>query len=253
MQKIFRKGFNFIQTTTMFWARKLTKIIDNKLILDNVDISVEVWEIKIIIWPSWWGKSTLLSCLSNIETPTSWELFMDDIIIPFSHGKKTWNISFQYPKISLLSQWLFLRPHLSVQENIILPLREQWIFDQESFAKIIKKLHIDHLLNSYPLDCSWWERQRVALARSLLLKSKYLLLDEITSALDIEHVQIVVDLLKEIKKETSIILVTHMIHFAKKLGDYIYFMDWWKIIEEGTCEILESPKTDRLKMFLNTY
>ncbi len=237
----------------MFWAKNLTKVINNKIILENVNIFVDVWEIKTIIWPSGWWKSTLLSCLSNIENPTSWELFMDDTILHFSHNKKTSKKSFQYPKVSLLSQWLFLRPHLSVEENIILPLKESWIFNQEKFENIIKKLHIDTLLDKYPLDCSWWERQRIALARSFLLKSKYLLLDEITSALDIEHVQIVIDLLKETKKEIGIILVTHMIHFARKISDYVYFMDWWKIVEEWNCEILEKPKTDRLKIFLNTY
>jgi len=235
----------------MFWGRNISKIIDNKMILESIDIFVKVWEIKTIIWPSWWGKSTLLSCLSNIENPTNGTIFMDDININFSENKKIWKKEILHPKLSLLSQWLFLRPHLSVKENVLLPLREQWLFDKSAFDDMMKILHIDDLLEKYPMDCSWWERQRVAIARQILLKPKYLLLDEITSALDIEHIQIIVKILNKIKKKTGIIVVTHMIHFAKKISDYIYFLDHGKITEHWTVEILDTPKTKRLSDFLN--
>lgn len=237
----------------MFWCQQITKIINEKTILNEVSVSVEVWEIKAIIGPSWWGKSTLLACLSNMENPTSWTLVMDDISLTFVNDEKKGKQQFPYPKVSLLSQGLFLRPHLSIQENLLLPLKEQKKYHPKPFEEIIQKLHIQDLLSKSPMECSGGERQRVALARSILLKSKYLLLDEITSALDIEHTQIVIDLLQEIKAETGIIVVTHMLHLAKKLSDYVYFMDWGEIKEEWPISILEKPKTKRLKTFLNIF
>jgi ABC-type polar amino acid transport system ATPase subunit len=88
------------------------------------------------------------------------------------------------------------------------------------------------LLKKKPLECSGGERQRAAIVRQLLLKPKYLLLDEITSALDIEHIEIMARILLHLKKTTGIVVVTHMLHFAEKISDEIYFMEQGIIIEQ---------------------
>lgn len=107
-------------------------------------------------------------------------------------------------------------------------------------------------LDRYPNEVSIGQRHRAALVRALLLKPKYLLLDEVTSALDIEQAHLILGHLKQIaEKGVGVIFVSHALHLASKISDKVVFMDDGKVIEEGTGEILTNPKTERLKKFVN--
>ncbi len=226
----------------MLWKKWLNIVkvenITNKFHLKDISISIEVWKISCLLWPSGWWKSSLLSCLSGIEKIDAGSISCD------------WT-SISHPKVGLVAQWLFLRPHLTVRENITLALISRWIFDEDLFTQLVQKFGISKILNNYPLTCSWWEQQRIAIVRQLLLKPKYLLLDEVTSSLDIENIQVLIQTLQEVKNTTGILIVTHMIHFAKKIADCVYFMDQWTIIERWNTTILTSPKTLRFKEFLS--
>lgn len=161
--------------------------------------------------------------------------------------------SFPYPLVTIVFQGLFLFPHLTNRENISLPLKELKK-SNPNFDRLIDNLMIRDILDKYPNECSGGEKQRVALARQILLEPKYLLLDEITSALDIETVNTVAEILCELKeKGTGILLVTHMINFAKRISDNFYFMDKGRIIEFGNIATIANPQTARLKKFLEIY
>jgi ABC-type polar amino acid transport system ATPase subunit len=236
----------------MLKGENIHKKIGNATILSGVTIEVPKGEIRCIIGPSGSGKSSILSCLSLLSYPDNGIVTVDDKQFSFANNHEDYS-DFPYPDVTIVFQGLFLWPHLTNKDNLLLPLKGKKYSDDE-FNRITSLLNIQHLLNKYPNDCSGGEKQRIALARQLLLKPKYLLLDEVTSALDLEQVNVVANILKELKAElTGVLLVTHMINFAKSIGDYFYFIDEGKIAEEGKIEKLSKPDSDRLNRFLQIY
>lgn len=231
----------------------INKKIGNISILKDINMKILPSKITCLIGPSGGGKSTVLSILSLLDTPTHGQIDVDNNSYLFKNGAKNKIKPNLYPMLSVVFQGLFLFPHLSNRENILLPLREQKK-NTDNFQYIINKLKIENILNKFPQQCSGGEKQRVAIARQLLLNPKYLLLDEVTSALDLESTYIVGELLKEQKEKGSgILLITHMINFAKRIGDDFYFLDKGLIVEEGSIERLNNPQTERLKQFLDIY
>lgn len=227
----------------MLKVEKLHKKYKQKNILLDISLEFSIWEVHVIVWPSWAWKSTLLSCIWWITDFCQWSISM--------YG---WDINKNsYPELSVMLQWRSLWPHMTMYENIVYPLKHNKIFDEQEVVNMINHLKINHIIDKYPENCSGWEKQRVSLARHLLLESKFLLMDEVTSALDVEHVQSVVQLIKKAKLKTWLLVVTHSINFAKKIADYIYFMDQWKIVERWEVHILTNPQTQRFKEFLDHY
>lgn len=237
----------------MISARKLTKSYNNsKKILNEVYTDIFPGEITAVFGPSGAGKSTLLRNLSLLEQPDEGKIIIDnhEYIFPLENKNMIKN---PWPEITLVFQQLFLWPHLSVINNILLPLEEnsknEYIKDLND---LIDYFEIKNILKSYPNEISLGQKQRVALVRAFAMKPKYLLLDEVTSSLDIEHVS---KLLKymEIMKETGtgIFLISHLIGFIKQSAKHLLFMDNGFIVESGGTEILNSPKTERLKQFLS--
>ncbi|MDD2261228.1 MAG: ATP-binding cassette domain-containing protein [Candidatus Paceibacterota bacterium] len=219
-------------------------------ILKKVSLEVKPSTISCLIGPSGSGKSSIINCLSLLSLPKEGIVRMGNIIY-FDDKNKENNLKLPYPDVTVVFQGLFLFPHLTNERNILLPLQELQK-DTSRFDELIDKLKIRDILKKYPNECSGGERQRVALARQILLRPKYLLLDEVTSALDIETIQIVSSILLELKnKGMGILLATHMINLAKSIGDYFYFIDQGRIIETGDIQFLNTPKTERLKEFLH--
>src|SRR3989344_3964957 len=108
-----------------------------------------------------------------------------------------------------------------------------------------------NFIDRYPNQTSLGQRQRAALARAIALKPRYLLLDEVTSALDIEQVEAVAQFLKKLKANgTGIVAVTHLINFASQISDQIVFIDKGRVIERGTRELITKPQNERTKEFL---
>lgn len=239
----------------MIVCENLIKNYNGKRVVDEISFSIKAGEITVVTGPSGAGKSTLLKLASLIENPTSGTVSIDES--EFTFNKKTTEpIRSQFPNVGVVFQNLFLWPHLTNRENILLPIRVKFdtIFkSQDLFYDLTYKFGIIEILDKFPNQCSIGQKQRVALVRSFLLDSNYFFLDEITSSLDIEQISLLLKHLKELKeKGKSIFLITHFLKFAQLAADQIIFMEHGKIVEQGGREILIEPKTERLNKFLNT-
>lgn len=236
----------------MLQGKNIYKRINGTEILRDININLEPSKITCLIGPSGSGKSTVLSCLSLLTNPSKGIVTVDELQFSFDNGKKSYN-NYPYPYVTVVFQGLFLFPHLTNEANIMLPLKEL-NKSTKDFDCLIDRLNIREVLKKYPNECSGGEKQRVALARQILLEPKYLLLDEVTSALDLETVSTIANILTELKsKGTGILLVTHMINLAKTISDDFYFIDKGIVIESGNIKLLNKPQTERLNKFLQIY
>lgn len=236
----------------MLIGQNIYKRVNGTDVLKDFSVKIEPSKITCLIGPSGAGKSTALSCLSLLTHPSKGIVSVDGQEFSFGNGRNSYN-TFPYPLVTVVFQGLFLWPHLTNEANILLPLKELKKSAQE-YDDLIDKLQIREVLKKFPNECSGGEKQRVALARQILLKPKYLLLDEVTSALDLETVNTLANILCELRnKGMGILLITHMINLAKTISDDFYFLDKGVTVESGSIEVLNNPRTNRLNKFLQIY
>ena len=235
----------------MLEVKNICKSFDGKEVLKNINLKVEKGEKVIIIGPSGSGKSTFLRTLNLLESIDSGEIILENNKI----NTKT-NIDQYRQNIGMVFQSFNLFNNLTVKENIMLApvtLKLKTKEEAEKEAKeLLKKINLKDKANKYPNQLSGGEKQRVAIVRALAMNPKVMLFDEPTSALDPEMVSEVLNLMKELATSgMTMIIVTHEMGFAKEIGSKIVFMDKGKIVEEGSSkEIFETPKSSRLKKFL---
>jgi len=219
--------------------KNIKKSFDGKEVLKNISLTVEKGEVLSIIGPSGSGKSTLLRIATNLETKDSGEINFDGTF-------------------GLVFQDFNLFPHHTVMKNIThAPIKIQKKDKEKVYAearKILKIIGLEDKENNYPRELSGGEKQRVSIARALIMEPDILFLDEPTSALDPE---LTGEILKIIKKLTEIditlVIVTHEMNFAKNISDKIIFMENGRIIEEGTPEEVFSSNNPRMKEFLGKF
>ena len=205
--------------------------------VDNVDFSMKKGEIVAIIGPSGSGKSTLLRCINGLVNTTSGEILLNG----------TTGMVFQH---------FNLFPHMTCKENITYaPINVKKVSREEANTKaleLLKMVGLEAKADVYPAQLSGGQKQRVAIARALAMEPDIMLFDEATSALDPEITGEVLNVMKNLAKEhTTMVVVTHEMGFAKEVADRVVFMDKGVIVEEGTPkEIFEQSKSPRLKEFL---
>jgi polar amino acid transport system ATP-binding protein len=236
----------------MLTGRDINKSFGGKVVLAGVDISIAPGQITALIGPSGSGKSTFLRALSLLDPPDKGSISVDNMTYAFPN-KNGSGIQPPWPKLTIVFQQLFLWPHLTIRQNITLPVENtNGTKRNETVEELIELFDMNEFVNRYPNEVSLGQRQRAAIARALALEPKYLLLDEITSALDVEHVSKMLNHLKSLRERgTGILLITHLIGFAKRAADQILFMSDGMIVEAGGPEILSSPKSKRLAGFLS--
>jgi len=237
----------------MLEARNLTFSYSGKPVFHNINISVKPGGITVLIGPSGTGKTTLLRCLALLEQPQGGEIAVDDQVFgyPWPAGKA---FNPPWPRLTAVFQSLFLWPHLTLRENILMPVRrykKDNVMDGEVEA-LIEAFDMGEYIDNFPNEASLGQRQRVALARALMLGPHYLLLDEITSALDVEQIAKILSYLKGLRgKNIGIFIITHLLGFARHAADQVVFMANGEIAEQGGPDILRNPQTERLGQFLS--
>lgn len=232
----------------MLTATNVTKYRHGEAILEAVDINIEPGTITALIGPSGAGKTTLLNILSLSLAPDSGTLAVDDksFVFPHSGGELPQPSS----QVAMVFQQLFLWPHLTLRKNITLSGK----ISEGELNELLDTFGMKDFIDRYPNQTSLGQRQRAALARAIALKPRYLLLDEVTSALDIEQVEAVAQCLKKLRtKGTGIVAVTHLINFASQISDQIVFMDKGQVIERGTHDLISKPQKERTKEFLRFF
>ena len=236
----------------MLETRNLCFGYTDKPVLKNVNLQIDKGGITVLIGPSGCGKTTLLRCLALLEIPQSGEIIIDDQSFSYPWPKDKEFIP-PWPKLTTVFQQLFLWPHLTLRENILLPVKLRNLVNyKDKIEALVEAFDMKDFIDRYPNEASLGQRQRVALARALMLEPHYLLLDEITSALDVEQIAKILSYLRELRGQNiGIFIITHLLGFAKHAADQVLFMADGEIGESGGPEILKNPQSERLYQFLS--
>ena len=218
----------------------------------GISFKVKKGESIAIIGSSGSGKSTVLRCINRLIEPTNGIIKLNGEII----NNPLADVNDIRSKIGMVFQSFELFSHLKVLENITLGLKHVRGMNKEDAEKIALEVlgRVDMLdrIEAYPGNLSGGQKQRVAIARSLAMHPEVILFDEPTSALDPELIGSVLQTIRGLADEgMTMVIVTHEINFAKDVADRVIYMDKGIIAEEGPSEIIEKPKTDRLKEFLS--
>lgn len=235
----------------MLSARNIHKSFGSKKVLDGVDIDIARGQITCVIGPSGTGKTTLLRALALLDLPDRGTVTVDEDSFAFPQPRDQIILP-PWPKMTAVFQSLFLWPHLTLRENIMLPARNCNPDAEKDIEGLISFFEMKGFIDHYPNESSVGQRQRVALARALILNPRYILMDEITSALDVEQTARILEKLQHLKERNiGMFLITHHIGFAKQAADQIVFMSDGKIEEKGNAGIILQPQSERLKQFLS--
>ena len=218
----------------------------------GVSFKVKKGESVAIIGSSGSGKSTVLRCINRLIEPTLGVIKLNGEVI----NNPLANVNEIRSKIGMVFQSFELFSHLKVLENITLGLRHVRGMNKEDAEKVALEVleRVDMLdrIEAYPGNLSGGQKQRVAIARSLAMHPEVILFDEPTSALDPELIGSVLQTIRGLADEgMTMVIVTHEINFARDVADRIIYMDKGIIAEEGPSDIIENPKTERLKEFLS--
>ena len=247
-------------TTNFLEVIDINKKFGNINALKNVSLNVSKGEVICIIGPSGCGKSTLLRTVNWLTPPDSGKVILKGEIIGSATGKLTFeqnrSLNEFRARIGMVFQQFNVWPHLNALENVVraqIVVRKRMRDEAEKKAiKILNEVGLKDKIDEWPDNLSGGQKQRLAIARSLAMDPILMLLDEPTSALDPELIGEVLSVLRNLVNEgMTMLIVTHELGFASKFGDKIVFMDAGEIIESGPPNtILKSPKTERLKLFL---
>lgn len=238
----------------------LKKSFDKTEVLKGISFSLEKGEVLSVIGSSGSGKTTLLRCLNFLEFAENGTVAVNGEVI-FDGNNKTGKISDRELrekrlKFGLVFQQFNLFPQYTVLKNVTLAptlLKKGTAEEIEAKArKLIERVGLADRADAYPGTLSGGQQQRVAIARALALEPDILCFDEPTSALDPELTGEVLKVIRGLKNsESTMIVVTHEMQFAKEVSDKVIFMADGKIEEMGTpAEIFDNPKSERLASFL---
>lgn len=224
---------------------------DNE-VLKGVDLTVDKGEVVCLIGASGSGKSTLLLCINALEPIQQGKIIVDNIDV---HAKGT-SKSHLRRKLGIVFQQYNAFPHLTARENVALAPRLV-LKKSKKQARDLAKKHLEYVglsdkMDVYPSQLSGGQQQRLAIARALAMQPDYMLLDEVTSALDPELVGEVLDTLRKLSEEgMTMIVVTHEIPFAREAADRIAFFHDGVIHEIGAPnDLLHNPQKTRTREFL---
>lgn len=238
----------------MIRVENVSKNFNKTHALKNVSLEVNKGDIISLIGPSGSGKSTLLRCIHGLEHVDTGKIYMDDEWINPNDEKK---FRAQRNRMGFVFQHFNLFPNMSVLQNCKLAQVEVLNKTNEEAEKTaleyLDKVGLLNKKDAYPNNLSGGQKQRVAIARALCMNPDIMLFDEPTSALDPEMIKEVLEVMKDLGKQgMTMVVVTHEMGFARKVGTRVVFLDQGEIVEENTSEkFFENPQSERAKDFLS--
>ena len=229
-------------------------------VLKGIDLQIKPAEKVALIGPSGSGKTTIIRMLMTLEQPTSGTIVVN--------GENLWQIDKKgrlvaadeqhlqsiRGDIGMVFQHFNLFPHMTILENCMLAptivKKKDRMEVKQQAVEMLEKVGLGDKIEQYPAQLSGGEKQRVAMARALMIRPKVMLFDEVTSALDPELVGEVLEVIRDLAEEgeMAMILVTHEMDFALDIADRVLFLNEGIIEEEGPpSELLANPKSERLQ------
>jgi len=227
-------------------------------VLRGISLTVAPREVVVMIGRSGTGKSTLLRCLNFLEQPSSGSIALDELTVtvgPHQRPEPQQIFAIRL-RTGMVFQEFNLFPHMTAMQNVIEGLvtvkkmsKDQAIPIGEKF---LDKVGLLEKRDVHPIRLSGGQKQRVAIARALAMEPKVMLFDEPTSALDPELIGEVLDVMKDLAREgTTMVVVSHEMGFASEVADRVIFMDAGEFVEQGPPhQIFSNPSDPRTKQFL---
>lgn len=232
-------------------------------VLRGVDLQVRTGEVAVVLGPSGSGKSTLLRTVNHLEKVDRGTVTVDGELVGYRRsGGKLYELPErevlrQRTRIGFVFQDFRLFPHLTVLENVVEApvnaLRRPRKEAEATARRLLDRVGLGDRADDHPERLSGGQQQRVAIARALALEPKLLLFDEPTSALDPELVGEVLDVIRDLARTgTTMIVVTHEIGFAREIADTVVFLADGRIVEQGPpAAVLDAPARERTRAFLS--
>jgi polar amino acid transport system ATP-binding protein len=246
----------------MVKAQSVRKHFGRLEVLKNINLEVGSKEVVCLIGPSGSGKSTFLRCVNHLEKIDGGRLYVDGELVGYRQQKgkiyelRENEVARKRAEIGMVFQRFNLFPHMTALRNVMEgPMLVKGVHKREAAEharELLKRVGLEDKVDEYPARLSGGQQQRVAIARALAMQPKLMLFDEVTSALDPELVNEVLDVMRALAREgMTMIVVTHEMRFAADVGDRVVFMDGGVIVEEGPAkQVIENPREERTKRFL---
>jgi ABC-type polar amino acid transport system ATPase subunit len=240
----------------MIQLRGLHKRIDHIEVLKGIDLDVAEGEVLGVIGASGSGKSTLLRCIDFLETPDQGTITLDGRAVEAGHASKD-DVLYLRRNTSMVFQLFHLFKYKTALENVMEGLVTVQKLDKvtaEAVSRgLLDRVGLTDRADHYPNQLSGGQQQRVAIARSLALNPKVMLLDEPTSALDPEMIAEVLTVIKDVAAEgRTMIIVSHEMNFIHDIADQVVFLDEGEVLEQGTpSEVFGSPRSERARQFIS--
>ncbi|KVT64382.1 ectoine/hydroxyectoine ABC transporter ATP-binding protein EhuA [Burkholderia ubonensis] len=241
----------------------VSKQFGTQRVLERVSFAAPRGSVTVIVGPSGSGKSTLLRTINHLERVDDGYIDIDGELIGYRrdgdvlYELKERDVLKRRTEVGMVFQNFNLFPHLTVLENLVeAPVAVGGATRdaaERTARALLARVGLADKADAYPRQLSGGQQQRVAIARALALRPKVLLFDEPTSALDPELVNEVLDVIKELARSgTTLVIVTHEIGFAREVADNVLFMESGRIVEAGPPAIvLEQPTHPRTREFLS--
>ncbi|MBD3860001.1 amino acid ABC transporter ATP-binding protein [Bacillus sp. 28A-2] len=239
----------------MIKLTNLKKSFGDLVVLDGINLDVQKGQVVAIIGPSGSGKSTLLRCLNLLETPDEGTIEIGDAKLDASKYTRKEAHHLRQQTAMVFQNYNLFKNKTALQnitESLLVTKKMTKQQANEIGMKLLKQVGLEQKADSYPVTLSGGQQQRIGIARALAVDPHAILLDEPTSALDPELVSGVLQVIKSIAiQETTMIIVTHEMAFAREVADHVIFMADGHIIEQGTPkELFDETKNERTKRFI---
>lgn len=240
----------------MLRLKDVTKTFGTQTVLKNITTEFNDHETTVLVGPSGSGKSTLLRSLNLLERPESGTYDCDGIELDFAKKITKKETLAVRQKTEMVFQDYNLFPHLTVLKNVmegpVHVLKEDKQTAKKRALELLDKVGLKQKATAYPNQLSGGQAQRVAIARSLAMRPRYILLDEPTSALDPElELEVLKVLLELASEKQSLIIVTHNLEFARHIADKVLFIEDGQINFSGSKDDFFNSKDPRIKEFIS--